>query len=42
MIIDLRTVLIAPRQFDFILKPDWWQGEEEDDQILKEMLFGKK
>lgn len=34
MIIDLRTILTAPRHFDFILKPDWWQGDEEDDQIL--------
>jgi uncharacterized protein len=34
MIIDLRTILTAPRHFDFTLEPDWWQGDEEDDQIL--------
>jgi len=34
MIVDLRTILNAPRHFDFILEPDWWQGNEEDDQIL--------
>ena len=34
MIIDLRTILTAPRRFDFTLEPGWWQGDEEDDQIL--------
>ncbi len=34
MIIDLRTILTAPRHFDFTLEPGWWQGDEEDDQIL--------
>lgn len=34
MIIDLKTVLHGPRQFDFALDPDWWKNTEEDDQIL--------
>jgi uncharacterized protein len=34
MIVDLKTILTAPRHFDFTLEPDWWQGDEEDDQIL--------
>ena len=34
MIFDLRTILYGSRQFDFTLEPDWWQGDEENDQIL--------
>jgi len=34
VIIDLRTILTAPRYFDFTLEPDWWQADEENDQIL--------
>jgi uncharacterized protein len=33
MIIDLKTVLHGPRQFDLTLDPDWWKNTEEDDQI---------
>jgi uncharacterized protein len=34
MIIDLRSILTAPRHFDFTLEPDWWRGDGEDNQIL--------
>jgi len=33
MIIDLKSVVLAPRRFAFSLEPDWWRGEQEDDQI---------
>lgn len=34
MIIDLKTVLLAPRRFEFTLEPGWWQGNRENDQII--------
>lgn len=34
MIIDLKTVLLAPRRFEFSLEPGWWQGDQENDQII--------
>jgi len=34
MIIDLGSVLRAPRHFEFTLEPDWWQPVVEYDQIL--------
>lgn len=34
MIIDLKTVLLAPRRFEFSLEPGWWQGDREKDQIV--------
>ena len=34
MIVDLRSVLHGPRHFNLTLEADWWQGTEEDDQIL--------
>ena len=34
MIIDMRTILRAPRHFEFTLEPDWWQCRQKNDQIL--------
>ncbi len=34
MIIDLRTILHGPRQFEFTLKAGWWQSDKENDQVL--------
>ena len=34
MIVDLKTVSTDPRQIDFTLGADWWNNQEEDDQIL--------
>ncbi len=34
MIIDLKTVLLAPRRFEFTLQPEWWKGDQENDQIM--------
>ncbi|HUU80054.1 MAG TPA: DUF177 domain-containing protein [Acidobacteriota bacterium] len=34
MIIDLRTILHEPRDFKLTFGAGWWQGFEENDQIL--------
>ncbi|MCP4683594.1 MAG: DUF177 domain-containing protein [Desulfobacterales bacterium] len=34
MIIDLKAISDGPRHFDFAREPDWWQGDEYNDQIL--------
>ena len=34
MIVDIGTISNSPRQFDFVLEPDWWQGLEENGQII--------
>lgn len=34
MIVDLRTIAHSPRHFIFTLKPIWWKGDEESDQII--------
>lgn len=34
MIIDLRSVLHGPRQFDFALSPDWWKNDGGNDQVI--------
>jgi uncharacterized protein len=34
MIIDLKSVLLAPRRFEFSLEPGWWQEDQENDQII--------
>jgi uncharacterized protein len=34
MIIDLKSVLLAPRRFEFSLEPGWWQGAQKNDQII--------
>lgn len=34
MIIDLKTVLHGPRQFDLVLDPDWWKNDAGDDQVI--------
>ena len=34
MIIELKSILDAPGHFHLVLEPNWWQGDEGDDQIL--------
>jgi uncharacterized protein len=34
MIIDLKSILLAPRRFEFSLEPGWWQGDQENDHII--------
>ncbi len=34
MIIDLRTISEGQSRFDLVREPDWWQGDEYNDQIL--------
>jgi uncharacterized protein len=34
MIVDLKTILHGPRQFDLTFDPDWWRDDEDDNQIL--------
>ncbi|MDY6971305.1 MAG: DUF177 domain-containing protein [Thermodesulfobacteriota bacterium] len=34
MIINLRAILHGHQRFDFILEPDWWEGNEENGQIM--------
>ena len=33
MIIDLKTIVHGPREYEFVLEPDWWRHEEGDAQI---------
>jgi len=34
MIIDLRTLPLGPRTFEYVLERDWWHSEEFEDHLL--------